>query len=136
MRGMGYILTVCVTTACVALSLVTGCAVSTDQSATQPIDGLHAQGTVRGRGTSGTDLCPPTLPSVGSGSSCSTFMLRTDDAFLIGHNLDSGREVPGTIVINKRNVQKTGVSLGELIVGAEAPQPRHSLDLPLRIRDL
>ena len=123
MRGMGYILTVCVTTACVALSLVTGCAVSTDQSATQPIDGLHAQGTVRGRGTSGTDLCPPTLPSVGSGSSCSTFMLRTDDAFLIGHNLDSGREVPGTIVINKRNVQKTGVSLYELVFGLKPPNP-------------
>ncbi len=46
MRGMGYILTVCVTAACVALSLVTGCAVSTDQSATQPIDGLHAQDTL------------------------------------------------------------------------------------------
>jgi choloylglycine hydrolase len=50
-------------------------------------------------------------------------MLRTDEAFLIGHNLDSGREVPGTIVINKRNVQKTGVSLGELIVGRKLPNP-------------
>lgn len=123
MRRMGYMLTVCVTTACVALALVTGCTVSTDQSAAQPIDGLYAQGTVRQRGTSGTGLCPPTLPSVGSGSSCSTFLLRTDDAFLIGHNLDSGRKVPGTIVINKRNVQKTGVSLGELLSGLKLPNP-------------
>jgi penicillin V acylase-like amidase (Ntn superfamily) len=118
MRRMGYILTVCV-----SLLLVTGCAVSTDQSATQPIDGLDGQAAVLGRGPSGTDLCPPTPPSVGSGSSCSTFMLRTDDAFLIGHNLDEGWERPGTIVINKRNVQKTGVSLGELIVGQKPPNP-------------
>jgi len=114
MRGMGYILTVCV-----ALLLVTGRVVSTDQSATQPIDGLCAQGTVRGRGTCGTDLCPSTLSSVGSGSSCSTFMLRTDDAFLIGHNLDADRKVPGTIVINKRNAQKTGFSLIELMYGVQ-----------------
>jgi choloylglycine hydrolase len=50
-------------------------------------------------------------------------MLRTDDAFLIGHNLDSSREVPGTIVINKRNVEKTGVSLYELVVGLKPPNP-------------
>jgi penicillin V acylase-like amidase (Ntn superfamily) len=118
MRRIGYMLTVCV-----ALALVTGCAVSTDQSATQPIDGLYTQGTVRGRGTSGTGLCPPALPSVGSGSSCSTFMLRTDDAFFIGHNLDADRKVPGTIVINKRNVQKTGVSLRELMYEVELPNP-------------
>ena len=122
MREMGYILTVCV-----ALSLVTGCAVSTDKSATQPMDGLSSQGTVRGTGICGTDLCPPTLSSVGSGSSsgrsCSTFMLRTNDAFLIGHNLDTDRKKPGTIVINKRNVQKTGVSLYELQFGVQPPNP-------------
>ena len=121
MRVMGYIVTVCV-----ALLLVTGCAVSTDQSATQPIAGLCAQGTELGRDTCGTDLCPPTLSSVGRGSSCSTFMLRTDGAFLIGHNLDEGWERPGTIVINKRNVQKTGFSLIELMYGvqlANLPNP-------------
>ena len=118
MRRMGYILTVCV-----SLLLVTGCAASTDQSATQPIDGLDAQGTVLGSGASGPDLCPPALPSVGSGSSCSTFMLHTDDAFLIGHNLDQGWETPGTILINQRNVQKTGVSLQELMYGVEPPNP-------------
>ncbi|HUS84924.1 MAG TPA: linear amide C-N hydrolase [Anaerolineales bacterium] len=123
MRGMGYILTVCMTTICVALSLNTGYAISADQSATQPIDGLYAQGTVRQRGTSGTDLSPPALPPVCSSCSCSTFMLRTDDAFLIGHNLDNGRAVPGTIVINKRNVQKTGVSLLELMYDVEPPNP-------------
>ena len=50
-------------------------------------------------------------------------MFRTDDAFLIGHNLDSGREVPGTIVINKRNVKKTGISILELIVGIKPINP-------------
>jgi len=50
-------------------------------------------------------------------------MLRTDDAFLIGHNLDQGWETPGTIVINKRNVQKTGVSLHELMFGLKLPNP-------------
>jgi choloylglycine hydrolase len=50
-------------------------------------------------------------------------MLRTDDAFLIGHNLDNGRPVPGTIVINKRNVQKTGVSVYELLFGVKPPNP-------------
>ena len=50
-------------------------------------------------------------------------MFRTDDAFLIGHNLDSGREVPGTIMINKRNVKKTGVSALELIVGIKPINP-------------
>ncbi len=118
MRGMGYILT-----ACVALLLVTSCAVSTDQSTMQPIDGLYAQGSAQERGSSGSDLPPPALPSVGSGSSCSTFVLRTDDAFLIGHNLDQSWETPGTIVINKRNVQKTGVSLYELMYGVEPPNP-------------
>jgi hypothetical protein len=46
-------------------------------------------------------------------------MLRTDDAFLIGHNLDADRKVPGTIVINKRNAQKTGFSLIELKYGVQ-----------------
>ena len=76
-----------------------------------------------GEVTSGTVLFSSTLPSVGIGSSCSTFMFRTDDAFLIGHNLDSGREVAGTIVINKRNVKKTGVSALELIVGIKPINP-------------
>lgn len=119
MRGMGYMLTVCVTTACVALALVTGGAVSTDSS----VEGLYVQGTVRERGASGTDLWPPALPSVCRACSCSTFLLRTDDAFLVGHNLDNGRPVPGTIVVNKRNVQKTGVSLVELLYGVKPPNP-------------
>ena len=89
MRGIGYFLNVCVTTACVALYLVTGCAVAAGPGATQPIDGLHTAVAVQGGGVDGIPLCPPTLPSVGTSSSCSTFMLRTDDAFLIGRvNVD------------------------------------------------
>ncbi|MGD9001183.1 MAG: linear amide C-N hydrolase, partial [Anaerolineae bacterium] len=123
MREVGHMLRVYVTTACVALTLVTGGAVSTDSGATQPVDGLYAQGTKRQRGASGSDLWSPALPPVCSSCSCSTFMLFTDESFLVGHNLDNGRPVPGTIVVNKRNVQKTGVSLHELLFGVEPPNP-------------
>jgi len=115
MRGMGNILTVCVTATCVAVSLVTGCAVPTDPSATQPVVGFHAPGTDQHQGPFGTDLWSSAIPPVCSSCSCSTFVLRTNDAFLIGHNLDSAQLATGTIVINKRNVRKTGVSLLELM---------------------
>jgi choloylglycine hydrolase len=103
--------------------MLTGCAIYTDQSDSQSTHGLDAHGTVLEISASETNFPPPIFPYVGSSSSCSTFMLQTDDAFLIGHNLDQGWETPGTIIINKRNIQKTGVSLFELLAGRKTPNP-------------
>ena len=123
MRARSYILNVCVAAACMAFFLATGCANSTDQNITQPIESPYTQGTAREVGTSGSEPYLPISRSIGSSCSCSTFMLHTDDALLIGHNLDADRKVPGTIVINKRNVEKRGVSLQELMYGAAPPNP-------------
>jgi len=60
------------------------------------------------------------------GSSCSTFMLCKADTFIIGHNLDESFHVPGVIVVNKRNVQKTNVSLLELLTAQKPPSPSTS----------
>lgn len=40
--------------------------------------------------------------------SCSTFLLKRDDALVVGHNLDTGgiKLQPGMIVVNKRDVEK------------------------------
>ena len=118
MRRTGFILMVCV-----VFSLVTSCVVAGGPSGTLPADGLREDPTRDRVASSATGLCPPILPFVGTSSSCSTFMLRTDEAFLIGHNLDSGRAVPGTIMVNKRGVEKTGVSLHELVLGFKPPNP-------------
>ena len=134
MRSRGYVRAAYVTTAYVALVLVFGGGVSTGSRATLPVGGLYAQGTARQRGASGTELGPPTavpptdvpppdVPAVCRSCSCSTFLLRTDETLLVGHNLDNGRPVPGTIVVNKRNVDKTGVSLYELLWVAKPPNP-------------
>jgi len=46
--------------------------------------------------------------------SCSTFMLADEDNLFIGHNLDDNVEVPGLIVVNKRDTLKENVSWEEL----------------------
>ena len=112
MRRISFLLIVCV-----SLMMFTGCAISMDKSAMQSTYSFDPHGTVLETSTFETNPSSLILPSVGSSSSCSTFMLQTDDAFLIGHNLDQGWNTPGTIVINKRNVQKTSISLIEMLVG-------------------
>jgi len=57
------------------------------------------------------------------GFACSTFMLKKGNTLLIGHNLDMPFEIPGMIVINKRNVLKTGVSWYELISAKKPASP-------------
>jgi len=46
--------------------------------------------------------------------SCSTFLLADDDNLFIGHNLDDNIDVPGMIVVNKRDKAKENVSWDEL----------------------
>jgi penicillin V acylase-like amidase (Ntn superfamily) len=46
--------------------------------------------------------------------SCSTFMLEYKDEIFIGHSLDDSIDVPGLIVVNKRNTEKENVSWEEL----------------------
>ena len=61
-----------------------------------------------------------------SGDLCSTFVLRQGDTFIIGHNLDESFHVPGVIVVNKRGVRKTSVSLMEMLTGQPSPSPTTS----------
>jgi hypothetical protein len=46
---------------------------------------------------------------------CSTFLLRQSQTFLIGHNLDAPYLVPGVVVCNPRHIQKTSMSFFELV---------------------
>ena len=118
MRGTGFILYVCV-----ILFLVTACVVAACPGAALLADENCEDCIVDQADFASTAFCPAILPSVGTESSCSTFMLHTDEAHLIGHNLDSTYAVPGTIVVNKRNVEKTGFSLYELVLGFKPPNP-------------
>jgi penicillin V acylase-like amidase (Ntn superfamily) len=51
---------------------------------------------------------------------CSTFLLRQSQTFLIGHNLDAPYLIPGVIVCNPRHIQKASMSFFEL-VSAQKP---------------
>ncbi len=57
--------------------------------------------------------------------SCSTFLLNKGGSFLIGHNLDerTADAQPGSIFINKRNEQKTGISFKEIFTGVKNEKP-------------
>lgn len=46
--------------------------------------------------------------------SCSTFILKHGSELIAGHNLDDSYQVPGTVIINKRNVYKKGSTWKEL----------------------
>ena len=37
---------------------------------------------------------------------CSTFMLKKGGHRIVGHNLDSGKNKPGLVIINKRGIKK------------------------------
>jgi choloylglycine hydrolase len=54
---------------------------------------------------------------------CSTFMLKSANKFIIGHNLDMSFDIPGMIVVNKRNMSKTGISWFELISNTKPSTP-------------
>jgi len=58
--------------------------------------------------------------------SCSTYMIAKGDSILIGHNLDDYIEVPGIVVINKRNVHKTNISYKDIRKGWKNNSPRIS----------
>ncbi len=63
--------------------------------------------------------------STGKSHSCSTFLLRDENAFLIGHNLDDtgGIPLPGVICFNKRGVRKRNISFYEILTGEKPPSP-------------
>ena len=56
-------------------------------------------------------------PAPDASSGCSTFVLRTESAFLVGHNLDESPtlHVPGLVCINKRDTYREGITWHELI---------------------
>ncbi len=60
-----------------------------------------------------------------SWESCSTFLLKTGDSFLIGHNLDerTAEAQPGSIYINKPGEYKTGLSFKEVFTGKKPNKP-------------
>jgi len=58
-----------------------------------------------------------------TGKACSTYMLREDNTFLIGHNLDMPYEIPGMIVVNKRSVFKTNISWYEISTSRKPTSP-------------
>ena len=45
---------------------------------------------------------------------CSTFLLSTPDAQMVGHNLDDYIEVPGQIIVNPRGIAKENISWKDL----------------------
>ena len=47
------------------------------------------------------------ISSSASCFACSTFMLKNDAAFILGHNLDDSQDFPGYIFINKHGIKKT-----------------------------
>ena len=54
---------------------------------------------------------------------CSTYMLREDSTFLIGHNLDMPYEIPGMVVVNKRGILKTNISWHEIATSRKPSPP-------------
>lgn len=54
---------------------------------------------------------------------CSTFMLKNNNNMIIGHNLDNSRDLPGMIVVNKRNITKTNISWSELVSNTKPSTP-------------
>jgi len=61
-----------------------------------------------------------------SGFSCSTFMLRHDSEQIFGHNLDMRMVINGNVVVNKRNVYKTGRSWDEVTSSEKRKTPEIS----------
>lgn len=63
---------------------------------------------------------------LGPAGSCSTFLMRTETATLVGHNLDEGFEVPGALVVNPHGVAKQNVSWDDVkaVFGPSRSEPR------------
>ena len=61
-----------------------------------------------------------------NGFSCSTFMLKHDSEQIFGHNLDMQMVIKGIVVVNKRNVYKTGRSWAELTSSEKRKTPEIS----------
>src|SRR4051812_20233709 len=53
-------------------------------------------------------------------SACSTFVLEDGNQRIFAHHLDTGGDVPGLVVINKRGTNRRSVSWDQLIT-AQAP---------------
>ncbi len=64
-----------------------------------------------------------TLFSPSASDACSTYMLREDSIFLIGHNLDMPYEIPGMVVVNKRGILKTNISWHEISTSRKPSSP-------------
>lgn len=54
---------------------------------------------------------------------CSTVMVKQKNRVVVGHNLDMPKHIPGMIVTNQRNIQKSSVTWWELISGKNAETP-------------
>jgi penicillin V acylase-like amidase (Ntn superfamily) len=59
-----------------------------------------------------------------SGFSCSTFMLKHGSEQIFAHNLDMQTVIKGIVVVNKRNVYKTGRSWDELTSSKKRKTPK------------
>lgn len=57
------------------------------------------------------------LLAAGTAWPCSTFLLKSQNLRLVGHNLDERSHVPGLVFINKRGLVKTAVSWASLVSG-------------------
>lgn len=56
--------------------------------------------------------------------SCSTFLLKTGSDLIAGHNLDDSYQVSGTVIINKRDVLKKGITWKELSTSEKETSPK------------
>jgi penicillin V acylase-like amidase (Ntn superfamily) len=56
--------------------------------------------------------------------SCSTFLLSTPDAQLVGHNLDDYIDIPGLVVANPRGIAKENISWQDLTTFRSRSRPR------------
>jgi len=68
-------------------------------------------------------MCVVLLLSATHGFPCSTFLLKSGDTLIAGHNLDMPMHIPGIIVINKRGVLKKGKSWHEILAGNPTSNP-------------
>jgi penicillin V acylase-like amidase (Ntn superfamily) len=56
--------------------------------------------------------------------SCSTFLLATPEARLVGHNLDDYIDVPGLVIVNPRGIAKENLSWQDITGFRSRPRPR------------
>jgi len=66
----------------------------------------------------------PWMPLRGGPESCSTFMMRTGEVLLVGHNLVERFETPGQVVVNKRGVSKQNLGWQDIKTPWKRDDPR------------